>query len=160
MNRHFSSNTRMWVMAATLAGVLVLGGYHVFSPPSTLGESEMQPATNADHLLVARLENRLYHFREGRLVKEYEVSTGQDPGATPAGVFYVDDLILEPGGPYGTRWMGLACPEEGQLSIGIHGTDEPDSIGQHASAGCIRMENRQAEELFEQVEAGLMVVIR
>jgi lipoprotein-anchoring transpeptidase ErfK/SrfK len=37
---------------------------------------------------------------------------------------------------------------------GIHGTNAPGSIGRNASHGCIRMRNRDVEELFEMVAAG------
>jgi lipoprotein-anchoring transpeptidase ErfK/SrfK len=39
-----------------------------------------------------------------------------------------------PGNPVGTRWMGL-----NRAGYGIHGTNEPKSIGKAASHGCIRM---------------------
>ena len=45
--------------------------------------------------------------------------------------------------------MGLS-----RKGFGIHGTNEPQSIGRHASHGCIRMRNRDAEELFELVRTG------
>jgi lipoprotein-anchoring transpeptidase ErfK/SrfK len=37
---------------------------------------------------------------------------------------------------------------------GIHGTNRPASIGRNASHGCIRMRNRDVEELFEMVSVG------
>ncbi len=37
---------------------------------------------------------------------------------------------------------------------GIHGTNAPSSIGRKASHGCIRMRNRDVEELFEMVAVG------
>ena len=42
--------------------------------------------------------------------------------------------------PLGTRWMGLSAP-----GVGIHGTDEPASIGYSESHGCIRMQVPDAE---------------
>ncbi|PYU10291.1 MAG: hypothetical protein DMG29_17725, partial [Acidobacteria bacterium] len=54
--------------------------------------------------------------------------------------------------PLGTRWLGL-----GQRGYGIHGTNEPRSIGRNVSHGCIRMRNRDIEELFEMVRAGDVV---
>jgi len=43
---------------------------------------------------------------------------------------------------------------------GIHGTDEPESIGKHASGGCIRMNNKQVIEIFDLVQEGTPVEIR
>ena len=59
-----------------------------------------------------------------------------------------------PGNPLGTRWMGLNAP-----GVGIHGTDEPTSIGYSESHGCIRMQVPDAEWLFEHVRVGTPVVI-
>ena len=40
---------------------------------------------------------------------------------------------------------------------GIHGTNAPGSIGKAASHGCIRMRNRDVEELFAMVGVGVTV---
>jgi L,D-transpeptidase ErfK/SrfK len=59
-----------------------------------------------------------------------------------------------PNNPLGTRWMGLSAP-----GVGIHGTDEPSSIGWNASHGCIRMQVADSEWLFERVKIGTNVFI-
>jgi lipoprotein-anchoring transpeptidase ErfK/SrfK len=59
-----------------------------------------------------------------------------------------------PSNPLGTRWMGLNAP-----GVGIHGTDEPTSIGYSASHGCIRMQVPDAEWLFDHVDVGTTVYI-
>ncbi len=43
---------------------------------------------------------------------------------------------------------------------GIHGTNVPSSIGRNASHGCIRMRNRDVEELFKMVAVGDQVELR
>ena len=62
--------------------------------------------------------------------------------------------VVPPGkaNPLGTRWLGLS-----KKGYGIHGTNAPGSIGRNASHGCIRMRNRDVEELFELVAVGDMV---
>jgi lipoprotein-anchoring transpeptidase ErfK/SrfK len=50
--------------------------------------------------------------------------------------------------------MGLSVP-----GVGIHGTDEPSSIGFSASHGCIRMQVPDAEWLFNHVAVGTTVFI-
>jgi len=57
--------------------------------------------------------------------------------------------------PSGTRWMGLSAK-----GYGIHGTNQPNSIGKAASTGCIRMGKQDVEELFAIVDAGDTVQIR
>jgi len=59
-----------------------------------------------------------------------------------------------PGNPLGTRWMGISSP-----GVGIHGTDDPASIGYSVSHGCIRMQIPDAERLFDMVSLGMGVYI-
>ena len=44
-------------------------------------------------------------------------------------------------------------------SYGIHGTNNPSSIGQMASAGCVRMFNHDITGLYEWVDLGTVVVL-
>jgi LysM repeat protein len=55
---------------------------------------------------------------------------------------------------YGTRWMGLSKP-----NYGIHGTNNPSSIGKAVSLGCIRMYNQDIESIFSMVSLGTPVDI-
>jgi len=72
----------------------------------------------------------------------------------PAGTFTIINKQVNPGGPFGTRWMGLSQPH-----YGIHGTNNPASIGTAASNGCIRMYNEDVNELFNLVSVGTPVTI-
>lgn len=103
----------------------------------------------------------------GRFFKEYSVGTGKF-GCTPIGkfkivskqikpVWYAEDGVF----PYGhsrnilgSRWMGLD-----KTGYGIHGTTQPETVGKHASAGCIRMHNEDVEELYVLATVGTSVVI-
>jgi len=60
----------------------------------------------------------------------------------------------DPGNLLGTRWMAIDSP-----GYGIHGTWEPETIGKQLSAGCIRMLNRDVEELYTIVPVGTPVKI-
>ncbi len=62
-----------------------------------------------------------------------------------------------PENPLGTRWIAISRP--GVQGYGIHGTNNPSSIGHTASLGCIRMLNRDVEEVFERVQVGTPVSI-
>ena len=42
----------------------------------------------------------------------------------------------------------------------IHGTNEPEKIGQAASSGCIRMRNIDVVELYSRVQPGTKVIVR
>lgn len=93
-------------------------------------------------------------YRNGILIKEYPIAVGKAETPTPKGVFTIINKQLDPGGPYGTRWMGLS-----KKGYGIHGTNAPDSIGTMASNGCIRMFNSDVEELFDATNTGTTVRI-
>ena len=43
--------------------------------------------------------------------------------------------------------------------VGLHGTDQPDTVGQDVSAGCIRMRNDDIEQLVERLPLGVPVEI-
>lgn len=64
--------------------------------------------------------------------------------------------LLPPGpnNPVGVIWIAL-----NKKGIGIHGTNDPDSIGRNASHGCIRLANWDIVKLAEMVKPGVAVVV-
>ena len=93
-------------------------------------------------------------YKDGRLYKAYPVATGKPTTPTPIGTFTVKNKQVNPGGPYGSRWMGLSEPH-----YGIHGTNNEASIGTAASNGCVRMFNKDVDDLFNYVTVGTVVRI-
>lgn len=107
------------------------------------------------------------------LVRSYRVAIGKD-GKTPVATFRVEAKLEkppwddpstgkrlhygEPGYALGTRWIAFDSGN-GHSGLGIHGTDDPASIGSAASLGCIRLENAQVEDLYELVPVGTVVEI-
>jgi hypothetical protein len=94
--------------------------------------------------------------------KVYTVAVGKPSTPSPIGIFTIErrvanptyqhnGKIVPPGprNPVGTRWMGLS-----KHGYGIHGTNEPSSIGKAASHGCIRMAKADLEELYPLVAEG------
>lgn len=144
------------IMLLLLAGITI---YKAVSPPP--------PLVQGDHLLINKTLNRLYFYRGTYPPQTYRIATGKTPGLTPEGWFIIINKHKNPGGgekvqenPFGSRWMGLKIPgHEDGLKYGIHGTNEPESIGTYASGGCIRMENREVEELYQKVEKNTPVFI-
>jgi lipoprotein-anchoring transpeptidase ErfK/SrfK len=59
-----------------------------------------------------------------------------------------------PGNPLGARAMYL-----GHTDYRIHGTNDPSSIGQHMSSGCIRLRNEDVEDLYSRVGIGTKVIV-
>jgi hypothetical protein len=126
-------------------------------------------------IVIHRGLNRLFLFDGTRFVRSFPVATGQAIYPTPLGQFEIVVKELNPwwypptqdawakglkpvppgpGNPLGTRWMGLSAP-----GVGIHGTDEPWSIGHSESHGCIRMQVPSAEWLYRHVRVGTPVFI-
>lgn len=97
---------------------------------------------------------RLTVYKNGNIFREYIVATGKSETPTPTGIFEVVNKEIDPGGPYGTRWLGLSAK-----GYGIHGTNNPASIGTAASNGCIRMYNEDIEALFDITVVGTPVRI-
>ncbi len=148
--------------------------------PISLKVGKTLPSVTAASLgpmiLINRSTNRLTLFHSNNTVwRVFNVATGQSIYPTPAGHFSIvvkwvnptwypptqdawaaglSPVPPGPGNPLGTRWMGLSAP-----GVGIHGTDEPDSIGSNASHGCIRMQVPDSEWLFSRVRVGTSVFI-
>jgi L,D-transpeptidase ErfK/SrfK len=88
-------------------------------------------------------------------VKTYPIAVGRVLHQTPVGDFVVINKAPNPGGPFGTMWMSLS-----KKHYGIHGTNNPSSIGKAVSRGCIRMYNSDVEELANTIPIGTRVLIR
>jgi lipoprotein-anchoring transpeptidase ErfK/SrfK len=113
--------------------------------------------------IVVSIPDRKLAVLEGeRVVKIYRTAVGAPASPSPTGSFTIVNQIEDPtwytkgrtvppgkANPLGTRWMGLS-----KKGYGIHGTNVPSSIGHNASHGCIRMRNRDVEELFTIVAVG------
>ncbi|MBB4826597.1 lipoprotein-anchoring transpeptidase ErfK/SrfK [Sporosarcina luteola] len=102
---------------------------------------------------VSKRQLRLYE--NDRLVKTYPVAVGKMVTATPIGTYKIINKQRNPGGPFGAFWMGLSRPH-----YGIHGTNNPSSIGKAVSHGCIRMYNKDVLELAAKVPVGTVVKIQ
>ncbi|MCF6408962.1 L,D-transpeptidase [Pseudalkalibacillus salsuginis] len=103
---------------------------------------------------VALKKHQLKLFDASKLIKSYPIAVGKMLTPTPTGEYTIINKHPNPGGPYGTMWMGLSRP-----GYGIHGTNDPSSIGKDVSKGCIRMYNKDVNELSRLVPIGTNVWI-
>ena len=125
-----------------------------------------QPAVQQNkvqRVIVVSLQDRkLALVENGQVKKVYSVAVGKPSTPSPVGSFTIARRVANPtyhhngktvlpgtGNPVGTRWMGLSIP-----GYGIHGTNEPNSIGKPVSHGCIRMARKDLEEFYELVSVG------
>ncbi len=71
------------------------------------------------------------------------------------------NIIVPPFGVNQRRYKGVLGTRRLVLGdgYGIHGTNNPASIGQSVSHGCVRMRNEDIEKLFEMVPVGTPVFI-
>jgi lipoprotein-anchoring transpeptidase ErfK/SrfK len=109
----------------------------------------------------------LRFFSGGRLLLRTPAAVGAPATPTPIGRFYVNQhLVAEtPGGPFGPGALGVSAFSPVLTDwvqggpIAIHGTDDPGSIGQPVSNGCVRVPNATLRRLLRATPAGTPVVI-
>lgn len=106
------------------------------------------------HIVVSIGGKTLRLFQNNRLIKTYPIAVGKILTTTPTGEYYIVNRQPNPGGPFGAYWMSLS-----KLHYGIHGTNNPSSIGKAVSKGCIRMYNKDVVELASIVPNGTRVTI-
>ena len=163
-----NKSKRIWTLAVFAA--LVAGGsalaQGVPSQQATTSQVHRQAAGN--RLIVVSIPDRkLVLLEDGTVKRVYPVAVGKPSTPSPAGHFTIARRVSNPtyshngkvvapgpGNPVGSRWMGLSTK-----GYGIHGTNEPNSIGKAASHGCIRMGKADLEELYALVQVGDAVEI-
>ncbi len=109
----------------------------------------------------------VYKGKEVFLQEPIGVGTKDTP--TPGGLYYIKELLEPPDpntvyGPYAYGLSGfsnvLANFAGGEGVIGIHGNNDPSSLGKDVSHGCIRMSNAGIIKLAGTLPLGVPVEIR
>jgi lipoprotein-anchoring transpeptidase ErfK/SrfK len=134
------------------------------------GSSAAQTTNIRPHrrVVVSIPDRKLAVIEDGKLLRTFSVAVGAQISPSPTGKFEVVSRIANPtyyhpgvvipagsSNPIGPRWIGL-----NQKGYGIHGTNEPWSIGKAASHGCIRLRNHEIKQLFGMLTVGDTVEIR
>jgi hypothetical protein len=119
------------------------------------------------HLYIFRRKFRAVLLRAGRPVFRAPVGVGRPVSPTPAGEFYVRELLTDFGNPfYGPLAFGTSARSNvltdwpGGGVIGIHGTNAPQLLPGAVSHGCIRMRNADIVRLARVMPLGTPVTIR
>ena len=101
--------------------------------------------------------------QNGEVVKRYNDGRTVSLGAGVEGKEIVvnGNIVIPPYGTTARRYMGVLGTRRLELGdgYGIHGTDQPQSIGQSVSHGCVRMRNEDIERLYPMVAVGTPVFI-
>ncbi|MEZ5404735.1 MAG: L,D-transpeptidase family protein [Verrucomicrobiia bacterium] len=138
------------------------------------------PALSNRHVEVSLHARMLEVFEGQRLIAAFPITPGSSSIPAPRGnwkivvmasmpYFRHDEKMLNegiqstnfhqlppgPNSPVGVMWMGL-----NRRGIGLHGTNNPETIGRAASHGCIRLANWDAVKLSRLVSVGTPVIIR
>jgi lipoprotein-anchoring transpeptidase ErfK/SrfK len=113
--------------------------------------------------------HKLTLLKLGQPVLESGVVVGADKTPTPPGTFYVTDpldLHSQPNAGYGVFALGISGYSEvltsfkgGPGQLAVHGTNNPDQVGQNISNGCVRVPNDIIEQLAAQAPLGTPVTI-
>jgi lipoprotein-anchoring transpeptidase ErfK/SrfK len=127
------------------------------------------------YITIDRGDFKLILWKHLKIKKTYGIAVGQAGLETSAGEYTINDKQVNPtwhvpnsdwagdlagqsippgpGNPLVARWMGFFDGE------GIHGTNEPDSIGSAASHGCVRMRPEDVIDLYDRVPLGTPLYI-
>lgn len=132
-------------------------------------------------IVIDTSDRRLYHVIKPGRAMAYGVGVGREgftwtgtnkisrkeewPGWTPPPAMRKREAakgrilpVYQPGGP--DNPLGARALYLGSTLFRIHGTNQPWTIGQAMSSGCIRMANDDVTHLYEQVGIGTRVVVR
>ena len=143
------------------------------------GFAEKKPEFANRKIYIDTKDRFLLIYDDKQLVAEFPITPGSSTLPAPMGlwkilgiatlpVFRHDEGVLQhgekssvfynlppgPNNPVGVLWMGLNKPH-----VGIHGTNNPETIGRAASHGCIRTANWDAARVRELVTVGNAVSI-
>lgn len=129
---------------------------------------DVEVVQNEYRVAIELAAHRLTVSHRGEPVLEADIGVGTADTPTPGGIYYIKELLQppDPTGPYGTYAYGLSGFSNelesfngGDGVIGIHGTNDPSSIGQDVSHGCIRVTNEHIDEMATYLPLGTPVEI-
>ena len=105
---------------------------------------------------------------DGEEILRTPASIGLPSNPTPTGTYYIFEEIPQTytGGPFGPMIMATSAYSErldlfenGLPIVALHGTNEPNLIGQPASNGCIRIANELIVDLADKMPPGVPLII-
>lgn len=140
----------------------------IISPLWPLGPN---PIPGEPFVIVNKQSNEVVFIQENRIQTIISAATGKTADLTPEGLFTVtvkaknpyyrkkDIHGGDPSNPLGTRWIGFDAKGTDGRTFGIHGTNDPQSIGKYVSQGCIRLQNEAIESIYELIPLGTKILV-
>lgn len=117
-------------------------------------------------LEVSTADHSVTLLRDGEIEKVFDAAIGTGDTPTPTGNFFITELLQPTNWGYGDYAYGISAFSEvlnsfggGPGQIGIHGTEDEDSIGTAASHGCVRLKNEDISYLAAILPLGTPVHI-
>jgi lipoprotein-anchoring transpeptidase ErfK/SrfK len=160
MEDEMSARRTAWMTVAAAVTAATIGARAASAADFPRAES-----SGARRVIVSIPDRKLALIDNDEIISVFPVAVGAAATPSPTGTFtvvnripnptyYAPGKVIGPGAanPLGTRWIGL-----NQKGYGIHGTDQPRSIGLARSHGCIRLRNGDVEQLFERLRPGDIV---
>lgn len=129
------------------------------------------PIPGDPFIIVNKENNEAAFIDDNRVQTVISVATGRNKDLTPEGLFTITVKAKDPyyrkkdipGGdpnnPLGTRWIGFDAADTDGRIYGLHGTNQPDSIGKYVSEGCIRMQSEAIESLYDFIPVGTKILV-
>jgi hypothetical protein len=168
---------RSWAILAMAPEPILPGKTATAHPSPSLNDplyrflGDSRERQNGFEILINLPSFQLFLYQNGQLLHRYPIAIGKEVSPSVLVTTLITNKVenptyyppdwakkglkpIPPGprNPVGSRWLGLA-----QKGYGIHGTNNPSSIGSAASAGCIRMHNQDVEHLAKIVPVGTPV---
>lgn len=130
--------------------------------------SAVRRYTVAFRIVVDLSDRMVTVYHEGDVLVRTRTAIGLPETPTPTGRYYVNQRLLasDPTGPWGPGGIGISAFSPTLVDwaqggpIAIHGTNQPESIGEVMSNGCLRIQNAVLERLLHVVPDGTPVRIR
>ncbi|MEO5722389.1 MAG: L,D-transpeptidase [Chthoniobacterales bacterium] len=143
-------------------------------------KTEKDKPDNEQAAIFVDVAEKILEVKRGdKVIGSYPITPGSSALPAPSGEWFIrgfawmptfrwDEAMLKrgersndsfelppgPNNPVGIVWMEL-----NRDGIGVHGTEDPETIGRAASHGCIRLSNWDALDLGQKVLPGVHVLI-
>jgi lipoprotein-anchoring transpeptidase ErfK/SrfK len=156
------------VLARRPGGLLVRIPARPNGATGWIATADVATAVDPYALRVSLRQHQLTVSRLGVAVRTFRLGVGRPDAPTPTGRFFLTELVRppDPRGPLGPVAFGISAFSDvynefagGIGQIGLHGTNDPSSIGRNVSHGCLRVSVAAIRTLARLVPVGTPITI-
>lgn len=132
-----------------------------------------------DYVLVLKSQRKMFIQRKGKNIKTFTIDLGFKPignkvyegdGKTPEGIYHLDNKYERDDKFYKSFWISYPNHKDKAIAkskglktgvgIMIHGTNKANITAKDWTAGCIALQNKDIDVLFDRVGSGTIIEIR